>query len=267
MDTQRLLRLVFLVGTLAATLLAASLARAASLQQVLSRGNLRVGVTIAAPWVIRDAETGEFSGYEIDVAKRLAADLEIEVEFLRYDFDELIRALERGEIDVIASGLTISPERLRHVNFSRPYASGGINMATNLRSTAAVDSLDALNSPEYTVAVIGDSVAEDLAGRILPRARLQRFRNEVNASEALVGGEVDVYLEEEPLPYYLALEYPEDVDVPLGTPLLETRSAFAVSKGDPDFVFFLNAWIEAREADTWLPTRHQYWFRSLQWRN
>ena len=50
-------------------------------------------------------------------------------------------------------------------------------------------------------------------------------------------------------------------------PLLETRSAFAVTKGDPDFVIFLNAWIEAREADTWLPTRYQYWFKTLQWRD
>ena len=42
---------------------------------------------------------------------------------------------------------------------------------------------------------------------------------------------------------------------------------FAVGKGDPDFLAFLDAWIEAREADTWLPTTHRYWFRTLQWRD
>jgi polar amino acid transport system substrate-binding protein len=41
---------------------------------------------------------------------------------------------------------------------------------------------------------------------------------------------------------------------------------FAVNKGDPDFLAFLNAWIQAREADTWLPTTAGYWFKSLRWR-
>jgi polar amino acid transport system substrate-binding protein len=40
-----------------------------------------------------------------------------------------------------------------------------------------------------------------------------------------------------------------------------------VTKGDPDFLAFLNAWIVAREADTWLPTLHRHWFRTLEWRD
>ncbi len=43
-------------------------------------------------------------------------------------------------------------------------------------------------------------------------------------------------------------------------------AGFAVNKGDPDFLAFLNAWITARNADTWLPTTASYWFESLRWR-
>ena len=75
------------------------------------------------------------------------------------------------------------------------------------------------------------------------------------------------YLGEEPVPTFLALEHPHRIDVPVTRPLLETLSAFAVAKGDPDFVFFLNAWIRAHEADTWLPTTYQYWSKSLRWRD
>jgi polar amino acid transport system substrate-binding protein len=232
----------------------------------LSRDELRVGVSLATPWAMRDDE-GEFSGFEIDIARQLAADMDVSVQFLRYDHNALVRAIEANEIDLIAAGLTITPDRALHVNFSRPYATGGIGMVTNLESTADVERLEQLNSPEYTVAVMADSAAEDLAMRVLPRARRQAFRSEDEASEALIAGDVDVYLEQEPIPSYLAVEYPRNVDLPVSRPLLETRSAFAVSKGDPDFVIFLNAWIEAREADTWLPTRYQYWFKTLQWRD
>ena len=53
---------------------------------------------------------------------------------------------------------------------------------------------------------------------------------------------------------------------PIFLPLLVSRAGFAVIKGDPDFLAFLNAWITARDADTWLPTTTSYWFKSLGWR-
>lgn len=239
---------------------------AGSLKDVLARNELRVGITLAPPWSMRN-DDGEYEGFEIEVARRLAADMEVDVRFLRYDNDRLILALEGGEIDLIASGLTVSPERALHVNFSRPYATGGIGMATNSETTANVSRLEDLNDPEFSIAAVADSVAANLANRVLPAARLIEFDSSDEAATAIVNGEVDVYLEEEPVPNYLALEHPGSIDVPVNRPLLETRSAFAVNKGDPDFVFFLDAWIESREADTWLPTTWQYWFRTLQWRN
>lgn len=247
-------------------LIANGTAAAASLQNVLSRGEIRVGITLAAPWAIRDDE-GELQGFEIDVARKLATDMGVRVVFLRYEYSALIRALEAGEIDLIAAGLTISPERARHVNFSQPYATSGIGIATNLASTASIDRLEQLDDPQFTIAALEDSVAADLAQRILPRAALELFLNADMAATALIAGEVDIYLDEEPVPTFLALEHPESVDAPVSRPLLETRAAFAVARGDPDFLAYLNAWIEAREADTWLPTTHQYWFRTLRWRD
>lgn len=240
-------------------------AEAGTLQQVLAEGELRIGYTLAPPWAMRDADD-ELDGFEIDVGRKLAADMDVEVHFLRYEHGALIRALESGEIDLIAAGLTITPDRALHVNFSRPYATGGIGIATNVASTAAIGRLEDLDDPEITVVVAAGSVAESLARRILPRARITPLESEEEAADALIRGDADVYLEEEPVPSFLEFEYPGVVDVPVREPLLETRSAFAVVKGDPDFLAFLNAWIEARDADTWLPTTYQYWFRTLQWR-
>ena len=67
------------------------------------------------------------------------------------------------------------------------------------------------------------------------------------------------------MPTFLALANPDIIDVPTARPLLASRAGFAVNKGDPDFLAFLNAWIEARDADTWLPTTANYWFKSLRW--
>ena len=239
-------------------------AAARPLQEVLNTDTLRVGITLFAPWAARD-EGGEYLGFEVDVAKQLAADMGVKVQLLAYDVDRLIPALEAGEIDVIAAGLTITPERALHVNFSAPYAQSGVGLATHVERTASVTDATALDNAEFTIAAVEDSVGAQLARRLWPHARVQIFPSTEAATKALLAGEVHGFVEDEPVPTFLALEHPGVIDVPTGRPLLVSPAGFAVSKGDPDFLAFLNAWITAREADTWLPTTETYWFKSLRW--
>lgn len=253
-----------IIAALAAAAFATG-AGARSLQDVLNTGTLRVGVALFAPWTMR-TDDGELIGFEIDVARQLAADMNVASEILVYDFDRLIPALEAGEIDVIAAGLTVTPERALHVNFSEPYVEGGVSLATHLSSTLEVERLEDLDAPEFTIAAVEGSVAAALARRLLPHAEHELFESTEAASAALVDGDVHAYLDEEPVPTYLALEHPTTVDVPIAAPLLSSPAAFAIAKGDPDFLAFLNAWITAREADTWLPATVGYWFESLRWR-
>ena len=254
---------------LATMLLAASAfahdATARDLQEVLNTGTLRVGVTLFAPWAERTGE-GELVGFEIDVAEQLAADMGVRAQLFAYDVERLIPALESGEIDLIAAGLAITPERALHVNFSEPYAESGVSLATHLARTANVTDITALDDEEVTLAAVEGSVGAALARRLWPRARVQLYASIETATEALLAGEVHGYVEDEPVPTFLALEHPDVVDVPTSRPLLVSRAGFAVNKGDPDFLAFLNAWITAREADTWLPTTTSYWFKSLRWR-
>jgi polar amino acid transport system substrate-binding protein len=258
-------RTIIVGVALAAALWVEQCAPARELQQVLNTGTLRVGVTLYAPWATR-AASGEIVGFEVDVASQLAADMGVKAEILPYDVERLIPALEAGEIDVIAAGLAITPERALHVNFSEPYAESGIALATNSERTASVERLSDLNTDRFTVAAVDGSVAIELKQRLLPQAKLRVFEDVASASAALVAGEVDAFLEDEPVPTFLALENPTKVDLPLDRPLLLSRAGFAVIKGDPDFLAFLNAWITARDADTWLPTTTSYWFKSLGWR-
>ncbi|HEX5418684.1 MAG TPA: transporter substrate-binding domain-containing protein [Gammaproteobacteria bacterium] len=241
-------------------------AGARTLQAVLNHGTLRVGVALYAPWALR-GQDGNLRGFEIDVAEKLAADMGVKPQIVAYDSKRLIPALQSGEIDIIAAGMTITPERALQVNFSQPYESGGIALAANLSSTNKAHALEDLNSDQFRFAAVKDSVAEQLARRVFPNAKLVTFKTGEAAAGALVAGKVDGYLEEQPAPMFLALEHPGKIDVPLARPLLETRSAFAVGKGDPDFLAFLDAWITAHEADTWLPSTYHYWFETLSWRN
>jgi polar amino acid transport system substrate-binding protein len=249
---------------IAGGVLLASPAGTRPLQEVRNHGTLRVGMALAAPWAMRDGD-GALTGFEVDVANKLATDLRVRAQIVVYEFAELIPALESGEIDIIA-GLTITPERALHVNFSQVYASSGIALATNSARTASVQRFEELDVETYRIAAVENSVAAELARRRLPNSRLVLFESAEAASAALVEGTVDAYLEDEPVPTFLALEHEGTIDLPIGRPLLPAPAGFAVNKGEVDFLAYLNAWIVAREADTWLPTMHRYWFKSLEWR-
>lgn len=238
----------------------------ANFAQIITSGKLRVGTYLSIPNVMR-ADDGKLSGADIDIAARVAKDMGVALDVKTLDWDQLIPALQRGDIDLIVAGLTITPERALQVYFSNPYSSSGISIATNIKLTADFGSIDNLNSPVIAIGAIAGTVSEDAARQIFPKARIKTFTAESQAEDALVKGLLHAFVRAEPIPRFIALRHPKEVDVPITKPLIATRDAFAVRKGDNDFVNFLNAWIVAREADAWLTSTRKYWFESLSWQN
>ncbi|MEL7448915.1 MAG: transporter substrate-binding domain-containing protein [Pseudomonadota bacterium] len=244
---------------------AASADSARSLTDILDSGVLKVAVALYPPWAMRSDE-GELRGFEIDVANRLARDMGVEVEFVVPVWDELVPTLMSGKADIIASGFSITPDRALKMNFSAPYSNSGTGLATNLSLTSDFDSLSDLNSKDVTIAVVTGTLSERLARSTFEAATFAEFDTSDLASDALVEGKAHAFVVANPVPRFISLRHPDKVDVPLPEPLRQSREAFAIRKGDPDFLAYLNAWINAHEADMWLQGHHDYWFNSLNWR-
>jgi polar amino acid transport system substrate-binding protein len=235
-----------------------------SFNQIVAAHKLRVGTYISIPYAMKTAD-GKFAGSEIDIAQRLAKDIGATLEVKTFEWEQLIPALQRGDIDIIISDLSITPERALQVYFSNPYASSGVGIATNIKLTSDFGSIDNLNRPDIAIGAIGGTVSEDVARQVFPKASIKVFTDDQKAEDALVKGLLHAFVRGEPVPRFMALRHPKEVDVPIAKPLVATREAFAVRKGDNDFVNFLNAWIVAREADAWLISTHKYWLEGLSW--
>jgi polar amino acid transport system substrate-binding protein len=232
--------------------------------QIVASHKLRIGTYLAPPYAVKDG-SGKLTGSEVDIGERLAKDMGLAPDIKLYNWDQLIPALQRGEVDVIVAGLSITPQRALQVYFSNPYASSGISIATNTKLTSGFSSLEALNKPDIAIGVLSGSVSEQVARDIFAKASIKTFADEAQAEDALVKGLLHAFVRSEPGPRFMALKHPKEIDVPVSRPLLSTREAFAVRRGDDDFVNFLNAWIVAREADAWLTSTRKYWFESLDW--
>lgn len=240
------------------------LADADVLNDILDRGAIRVGVAEFAPWTIR-TKSGELIGFEIDVARKIAADMGVEPVFKVYDWEKIIPALQQGEIDVIAGGMAITPARALRVNFSRPLATTGISIATNTRKTKNITSLNQLNDDRVIITVVEDTLASSVAETFFDRANIKVFPSSDRAEAEVVEGRAHAYLATVPEVNFLSVKNTGDIDVPLAEPLMASSEGLAVKKGEQELLNFLNAWVTARRTDKWLGTARDYWFETMDW--
>jgi len=236
------------------------------LYDIQKKAEITVGVSILPPWVMENKE-GKLIGFEIDIANQLARDMGVKIKFKQYQWDKMIPALKKGEIDIIASGLSITPKRALEVNFSSPYASSGYSLATCLNLTKDFTSIKDLNDEKVYITAVKGTVSANLARRIFPKAKLDLRENAKDATSAVVNGSVHAFISSSPVPEFISLKHPDQVDLPLKKPLLTTKEAFAVKKNNQEMLNFLNSWIVTREADDWINSSHQYWFNSLTWQS
>lgn len=255
-----LTRLVLLLG-----ILVSSGAQADALEEILDRGKIRVGISLIAPWAMKD-KAGELAGFEVEVARKLAREMGVEPDFKFYEWADIIPALNRGEIDVIVAGMSITPKRALQLNFTLPYAESGVSLVTNTVSTKQIKDLRGLNKPQVIVAAVARTLGSDIAKLMFDQTDLRIMADSETAQKALLEGKAHAYVTSSTEATFLALENAEKLDMPLAKPLLVSVAGMGVKKGEQELLNFLNAWITARAADKWLSATHKYWFQSLKWR-
>jgi len=258
------LRISFLRSLPLLLLTLSNLAGADVLEDVLERGTVRFGVAEFVPWTMK-SKSGELIGFEIDVAKKIAQDMGLKPEFKLYPWGEIIAAVQNGEIDIITGGMSITPSRALQVNFSRPLADSGVGLATNTSMTQEIKTLDELNSPEITIAVVSGTLAHSVTQTLFDQATIKVFTNAIDAGKACVTGEAHAYLASLTQTRFLALNNSDKIDLPVNKPLLASKEALAIKMDEQELLNFLNAWVTARRADRWIATTRDYWFGTLEW--
>ena len=235
-----------------------------TVEQVLKRGVLRVGMSTFVPWAMKD-KTGKLIGFEIDVATRVAEDMGVKVEFVPTKWAGIIPALLTGKFDVIIGGMGILPKRNLKVNFSIPYDLTGMSMVANKQLAAGFNSLEDFNRPDVTLAVRLGATPVAAAEKYMPKAKLRKFDDESQAYQEVLNGKAYAVVGSAPTPAFYALKYPDKLFLPLKETFTKEPIGFAVRKGDFDTLNFFNNWIIVVTAEGWLKERKHYWFETRDW--
>lgn len=213
----------------------------------------------------RGGQVTHFGGFDIDLAREMARQLGVDFTPVNTRWNSIIPSLTLGRCDIIISGMSVTETRRRSVDFSEPYMRIGQTVLLNAALAGRVTAHGDLNDPTYTVASKPGTTGEEAVARFMPLAEYRPYDSELEAADAVARGEVDALVYDRPFnATFVAMTGSENV-VFLDRPFTDESIAFAIRKGDPDFLAWLNGFLRDIRADGRYDRIHSKWFESTNW--
>jgi len=237
----------------------------ARLQRILESGELRVGLSGNQPPLNMRDKRGELIGLEVDLVETLARSMGLEARFVPMPFGDLLAALEDGEVDLVISGMTITPERNARVAFAGPYVISGKSILTRSRKIANVESTAALDDPKRSYAALAGSTSEQFVKTALPRAQLVATRDYDSAVQMVIHDEVDALVADFPFCAFAVLRHPEADLVSLVTPFTIEPLGIALPADDPLLVNLVENYLSTLANTGILTQLKAKWFSKGPW--
>ncbi|UCF94132.1 MAG: transporter substrate-binding domain-containing protein [Desulfobacterales bacterium] len=254
-----------LAGVVGAADVQQELRESSTIEKVIRSGKLRVGMSTFVPWAMQ-SKTGEWIGFEIDVAKKLAEDMGVKVEFVPTKWEGLIPSLLTGKFDLIIAGMMGTPQRALKINFTTPYDFSEMNIVANKKVAAGFKTAADLNKPEVTVLARNGTTAVPAVKRVLPKAKLRLFSENGPMVQELLNGNAHAIVASSPEPAQLSIKHADTlffIDESLGREPI----SMGVRKADPDTLAYLNNWIVVAKNEGFIEEKVNYWWKSMEWRS
>jgi Na+/H+-dicarboxylate symporter len=232
-----------------------------ALERILADGVLRVGwARDLLPFVFRN-DRGELVGFDVEMAHALARDFGVALELVEIPRQGPEASLASGLVDVLMTGLVVTPERLGTMRFSDPYLEMSLCLIVPDHRRDEFNSRKALSRhARLRLGVPPNSYYADKIQRYLPQAELVEL---ASPREFFRGSQTDLdgmlFAAESGSAWTLI--YPEFTVAIPHPDLLKVPVAYAVAKSDVDLADFLSQWILLKRRDLTIDRLFEYWFQ------
>jgi cyclohexadienyl dehydratase len=182
---------------LGAALFVAALAPADAsvLSDILQRGALRVGTTGDYPPFTRlETSSGEYTGFDIDLAQSLGSALGVRVEFVKTAWPALATDFAAGKFDIAMGGITVTLERAKLGFFTTPYLREGKTPITRCADKDKFATLEAIDRDGVTVLTNPGGGNERFDRTHLHAAHIEVRPDNTTIFDALAHGEGDLMI-------------------------------------------------------------------------
>lgn len=214
------------------------------LDEIVERGELRVGMTLQFEPEMYLDEDGNPAGYDVELLNLLATDLGVELTIENQEFDALIPGLLAGQWDMISVGLVARPPRLLQMYFTDAYVPYEQVLVAAVDSDRA-PSIEAYNAEGTTITALQGSTAAEQVATQFPNATLSEFPQQDAAFLEVASGRADAIVVESYLAERFIQANPDQLAVvDLDAPLQIEFGSYAIPLGDDKFLTYLNSWLQ-----------------------
>ncbi|MFZ1937326.1 MAG: ABC transporter substrate-binding protein/permease [Thermoguttaceae bacterium] len=160
-----------------------------------------------APYICKDPKhPNGYVGFEVDLKTALEKELGRRIQFVQYDFKNLVAGLKRGDIDFAMNGVEVTPDRIRALRLSRPYYAYTLQLVARANESR-FDSLKSCKRLGGVVGTLEDTAAERLLDKLGVKKRV--YGNQVEPYLDLKLGRIDAVFLDWPIATYIAKPMPE----------------------------------------------------------
>jgi cyclohexadienyl dehydratase len=167
----------------------------ARLDAIIAKGAIRVGTTgDYKPFTYLDKATGEYSGFDIELARDLGQALGVKVEFVPTSWPTLIRDFTADRFDVAMGGISVTLERQKKGLFSRPYLRNGKAPIARCENADRFATIEAIDRPGVRVIVNPGGTNERFVRSHLKAAEVTVFDDNTTIFDQIVDGKADLMI-------------------------------------------------------------------------
>jgi len=208
----------------------------ARVKRIVARGELRVGISGSQPPLNMHGADGKLRGFEVDIIRALAESMGLRLRFVTQPFAELLPALEKGQVDLVISGVTMTAARNARVAFAGPYLISGKSVLAREGRVASVDTPELLDKADRSWVVLAGSTSERFAREMLPKSHLVTTPYYDSGVKMVIAGKVDGLIADFPACAWAAGQHPDAHLVALSTPFTVEPLGIALPPDDPLFI-------------------------------
>jgi cystine transport system substrate-binding protein len=228
------------------------------LDSVKQAGVLKVGLEGTYPPFDSRNSDGQLVGFDVDVAKAVAARLGVKPEFIPTEWSGIIAGLQAGKFDVIVNQVTITPQRKEALDFSQPYTFSAAQLIQRADDKRDIKSLEEFKAGKKLGVTLGTNY--DQMARAVPGINVQTYPGAPEKLRDLADGRIDATIDDRlMLPYVIKTsqlplrpgEVLKGADQEMGIPF---------RKDNPKFAKALNDALTAMKQDGTLKQISLHWF-------
>ncbi|MBW2491917.1 MAG: transporter substrate-binding domain-containing protein [Deltaproteobacteria bacterium] len=237
------------------------------LDRIQKRGELIVGTMGNMPPLNMTSKDGEIFGLEPDLARLLANAMDVKVKFVTKPFNQLLPALQTGEVDMVLSGMTITPERNRKVAFIGPYFISGKAFLTKIKTIAYADEAADVNNPNTKIVALKGSTSQAFAEAALDKTTLFTTGTYDEAVDMVLQDKVHAMIADYPICIVSVFRYPEADLLSVVTQLTYEPIGIAIPANDPLLMNWTRNTLNNIEGSGTLDELKLKWFAEGDWMN